>query len=126
MDTIYKRSFKNVLLWGLAVMVMAINSCAYESEDDLFGSNPCQPEITTYSDVIKPFIANNCALSNCHDGSNPALPNWGLLENVQTQALLIKERTGNRTMPPSSSGIVLTAKQIDDIACWVDNGAQNN
>lgn len=126
MNTIYKNSFNNVLLGGLAGMVMAINSCAYENEDDLFGSNPCQPEITTYSGVVKPIIANNCALSNCHDGSNAALPNWTIFENVQANALLIKKRTGNGTMPLQSSGIVLTAKQIDDIACWVDSGAQNN
>ncbi len=120
------RSLKNVLLWGLAGIGMVLNSCAYENEEELFGANPCQPEITTYSRVIEPIIANNCALPNCHDGSNPALPNWTILENVQANALEIKKRTGNRTMPPSSSGIVLTAKQIDDIACWVDNGAQNN
>jgi len=120
------RAIKIVFLWGLAVAVLGIKSCAYENEDDLFGINPCQPEITTYSGVIEPIIANSCALPNCHDGSNAALPNWTIFENVQAEAVEIKERTGNRTMPPSSSGIVLSAEQIDDIACWVDNGAQNN
>ncbi len=126
MDKIHLDSLKIALFWGLTGIGMAINSCAYENEDELFGSNLCQPEITTYSGVIEPFIANHCALPDCHNGSNPALPNWTILENVQANALLIKERTGNRTMPPSSSGIVLSVKQVDDIACWVDSGAQNN
>lgn len=120
------RILRYMLIWGLAGVGIAMNSCAYENEEELFGSNPCQPEITTYSGVVEPIIGNNCALATCHDGSNPGLPNWSILENVQAQAADIKERTGNRTMPPSSSGIVLTAKQIDDIACWVDSGAQNN
>ncbi len=107
-------------------MGMAVNSCVYENEEELFGSNPCQPEITTYSGVIEPIIANNCALPSCHDGSNPVLPNFTILENVQTNPLLFKNFSVTRTMPPSSSGIVLTVKQIDDIACWVDSGAQNN
>lgn len=117
---------KYMPIWALAGAGMLLNSCAYENEEELFGSNPCQPDVTTYSDVIEPIITNNCALANCHDGSNPALPDWSIVENVQAKAAEIKERTGNRTMPPSSSGIVLTAKQIDDIACWVDSGAQNN
>lgn len=115
-----------LLIWGLFGTGLALSSCAYENEDELFGSNPCQPASTTYSHVIEPIIKNNCALSKCHDGSNPAIPNWTILENVQANALEIKERTGNRTMPPSRSGVVLTAKQVDDIACWVDSGAQNN
>jgi hypothetical protein len=120
------RILKYMLIWGLAGVGIVIKSCAYENEEELYGINPCQPNLTTYSEVVEPIIANNCALPNCHNGSNPALPDWSILENVQASALKIKERTGNRTMPPSSSGIVLTAKQIDEIACWVDSGAQNN
>ena len=120
------RSFKNVFLWGLIGMGMVINSCAYENEEELFGSNPCHPEITTYSEVIEPIIANNCALPTCHDGSNAVLPNFTILENVQANQRLFKNYTNTRTMPPSNSGLVLTAKQIADIACWIDSGAQNN
>jgi hypothetical protein len=101
-------------------------SCAYENEEDLFGENPCVPELTTYSEVVEPIITANCALPSCHDGSNSTAPNWTVLENVQAHAQDIKERTGNRTMPPSSSGKILSAAQVADIACWVDNGAQNN
>ena len=103
-----------------------LQACAYENEEDLFGSNVCDPEQVTYSGVISPLITTNCAIPACHDGSNPALPNWSIYENVQANAQKIKERTANRTMPPSASGIILSAEQIDNIGCWVDNGAQNN
>lgn len=110
----------------IILLVKIMWSCAYENEDDLFGENPCEPELTTYSEVVEPIISSNCAIPSCHDGSNSAAPNWTIFDNVQAQAQDIKERTGNRTMPPSSSDKILTAAQIADIACWVDNGAQDN
>ena len=105
---------------------MLLTSCAYDNQEDLFGVNVCDPEETTYSEVVSPILTQNCTLAQCHDGSNPALPDWTIIENVQANAQLIKQRTGNRTMPPSNTGLVLTAEEISDIACWVDSGAQNN
>ena len=114
------------LVIGALFIIPGIFSCAYENEEELFGSNPCQPEVVTYSQVIEPILTNNCVMPLCHDGSNPLAPNWTVFENVRAHAQEIKERTGNRTMPPSTSGKILTAEQIDNIACWVDSGAQNN
>lgn len=112
---------------GIVLPTMAgMFSCAYENEEELFGSHICQPEIVTYNQVIDPILTNNCTLLFCHDGSDPAIPDWTVFENVQAHAPEIKERTGNRTMPPSTSGKILTAAEIDDIACWVNSGAQNN
>jgi hypothetical protein len=110
----------------LLPIVAGMFSCAYENEEDLFGSNTCQPQMVTYSQVIEPILTNNCTLLFCHDCSDPAIPDWTVFHNVQANAQEIKEHTGNRTMPPSNSGKILTAGEIDDIACWVDNGAQNN
>lgn len=101
-------------------------ACAYENEEELFGAIPCHPQVTTYSMVIEPILAENCALPSCHDGSNPSLPDWTVVENVQQQAEEIQQRTGNRTMPPSGSNKLLTSVQIANIACWVDNGALDN
>ena len=111
---------------SIVLLLTALISCENENEEELFGVNPCSPESATYSKTIEPIISANCAVPNCHDGSNQSIPDWTILENVQAQAALIKERTGNRTMPPSSSGLILLKEEIDDIACWVDNGAQNN
>lgn len=105
---------------------LLLPSCAYENEEELFGSKACQPEEITYSEVIQPIISSNCVRATCHDGSNPTAPDWTVLENIQARAPDIKQRTDDRTMPPSSSGLFLTAEQIGDIACWVDSGAPNN
>lgn len=110
----------------MLISFLMVQACAYESEEDLFGSKLCDPEQVTYSLVIAPLISTNCAITSCHDGSNANLPDWNIFDNVQASAQEIKERTGNRTMPPSASGLVLSSEEIDDIACWVENGAQNN
>jgi hypothetical protein len=104
---------------------MLFASCAYENEEELFGEKLCQPDIS-YQDTILPILTENCNIPGCHDGSNPQLPDWTVFENVQAYASEIKERTGDRTMPPSSSDKILSAQQVDDIACWVDSGARNN
>lgn len=119
-----KSTMNYFMVTGLLCLILG--SCASESEEELFGLQNCDPQQSTYSGVVQPIISTNCAVSGCHDGNTPGLPNWNIFDNVQANAALIKERTSNRTMPPSSSGITLTAEKINSIACWVDSGAQNN
>jgi len=77
----------------------------------------------SYNGVIKDIIGTNCATSGCHNGDNGPTINWLQLSNVQRDALNIKTRTANHTMPPVGS---LTQDEIDKIACWVDDGAKAN
>lgn len=72
---------------------------------------------------IQPVLNTNCAIPNCHDGSNTNLPNFTDAATVRANAANIKTRTGNQSMPPSSSGRSLTNEEIRRIACWVDDGA---
>lgn len=81
--------------------------------------------ITSYADVIAPIISSSCNLPTCHDGSNASVPSWAILSNVQDKASEIKDRTGNRSMPPDSQP-PLDQEEIDVIACWVDLGAKDN
>lgn len=101
-------------------------SCAYDKEEELFGSSSCNPGEITYEAVIRPLLTEFCNIPDCHDGSNPAISNWGVFENVQMNANSIKEHTADRSMPPTNSGKILSTAQISDIACWVENGAHNN
>lgn len=119
---------QNLRIFDCIVCLVALctSSCAYDNEEDLFGESPCNGQQATYSQVIQPIITSKCAIPGCHEGSNASLPDWRVFNNVQSNAAAIKERTGNRTMPPSNAGVQLTASEINDIACWVDSGAQNN
>lgn len=75
----------------------------------------------SYAGSIKDIIETNCAISGCHNGNiSPDLRSFG---SIQASAGRIKARTGNRSMP---RGRTLTQAQIDQIACWVDDGALDN
>jgi hypothetical protein len=71
--------------------------------------------------AVKAIVSSNCAISGCHNGS--VSPNLTVDANIQDRAGRIKARTGAMTMPPSASGITLSAQEIETIACWVDDGA---
>jgi len=75
----------------------------------------------SFAASIAPIIENNCAVSDCHNGSQ--FPDFRVLKNVRDNAAQIKALTGDRTMPQEGS---LTQQQIDMIACWVDDGAREN
>jgi hypothetical protein len=80
----------------------------------------------SYSAVIKPLITKTCALSNCHASGGPVadLSAW---VGANQYAAGIKTKTADGSMPkPPQPGGSLTADQIKQIACWVDEGALNN
>lgn len=82
-------------------------------------------EVTVPSDVgfeeIKALVTASCAVSGCHAGN--IAPDLRVDQNILDRAERIGTRTGNRSMPPSSSGRSLTQNQIDAIRCWIDDGA---
>ncbi len=75
----------------------------------------------SWENDIEAIITTNCALQNCHGGSQS--PDFREFSNVADNAARIKTRTGNGTMPP---GGALPDDQVEAIACWVDDGAPNN
>lgn len=75
----------------------------------------------SFANTIQPIIQHNCAVSDCHNGSQ--FPDLRVFKNIQDNASLIKTLTSNRTMPKEGT---LTQEQINAIACWVDDGAPNN
>jgi hypothetical protein len=89
------------------------------------GSNATTGSRVSYADDIRPILDTNCQLSGCH-GSAAGIPSWATYATVSANAAAIKTNTGNKTMPPASSGRSLTDEEIQKIADWVDDGAQNN
>ena len=79
----------------------------------------------SYQTQIKPILEASCTrFSGCH-GSGTGSRDWTNFANVKREATLIKTRTGNRSMPISPAPS-LTQQEIDAIACWVDDGANEN
>jgi len=79
------------------------------------------PEVF-YANQIRPIIDNNCQFSPCH-GSDSSIPSWETYANVKAKAAIIKTQTGNGSMPPTGP---LSAGDVQLIADWVNQGAQDN
>jgi hypothetical protein len=79
----------------------------------------------SYKNTIKTIIDTRCNTTGCHNGDIGASRDWRSYNLVKTNALNIKGRTGSKEMPPQSA-TPLTAEQISQIACWVDDGALDN
>ncbi len=107
--------FFRILLLGL---IFAMESCS--SEDEVPPTFDCTG--VNWSATISPIISNSCAIAGCHVPGT-GRQNFLDLATVQANASEIKIRTGNRTMPQTGT---LTADQISQIACWVDDGAVDN
>ncbi|HYG40183.1 MAG TPA: SprB repeat-containing protein [Cytophagales bacterium] len=76
----------------------------------------------SFATVIKPIIDGNCAVSGCHVQGGQS-PNFTSFNNIKSNAAMIKIKTGDRSMPKVGS---LTEQEIQQIACWVDDGALQN
>ncbi len=75
----------------------------------------------TFSGTIKSIVETKCAINDCHNGNQ--YPDFRVLKNIQDNAMQVKALTGDGTMPQEGS---LTQTQINQIACWVDDGAPDN
>jgi uncharacterized membrane protein len=76
----------------------------------------------SFTETIQPVITNSCAVSGCHNGSQH--PDLRMLANIQVNKDIIRSRTQSGSMPPG--GRTITQQEIDDIACWIADGAQDN
>ncbi|MEK6781454.1 MAG: hypothetical protein AABY93_07095 [Bacteroidota bacterium] len=77
----------------------------------------------SYANDIKTILDTKCNISGCHNGSLGSTRDWSTYATAKANASGIQSRTANKTMPP---GTPLTQNQIDQITCWVDDGALNN
>jgi mono/diheme cytochrome c family protein len=112
-----------VLVFSLMV------TCAYDSEEDLFGQNDCSDDEVSYRTDIIPILQNNCF--GCHgEGINTGgvtLEGYGnTLKYVENGRLLgaIKRESGFSPMPQGAA--MLPECPIRQIESWIDDGAANN
>ncbi len=93
----------------------------------------CSPDTIYFQDVLPLFISA-CAGSGCHDAATKA-KNYQLISysTVISRGIVagnannstIYAEIANGSMPPRSSGIVMTAAQKALIANWINKGAKN-
>jgi hypothetical protein len=97
-----------------AVTVVDATNCQTSASVTVARNGP------SFSASISAIIANNCATSRCHDGSRS--PNLTSYSNIKASASSIVSAI-NSNMPPGGG---LTSTQINEITCWVNDGAPNN
>ncbi len=73
----------------------------------------------SYKTTIQPMIEAKCL--PCHAGSQA--PNLSTFSGLSRNAARVKEEVVARRMPLGGS---LTSEQIQQISCWIDNGALDN
>lgn len=72
---------------------------------------------------IAPVLSANCAVSGCHNGT--VFPNLSATNEIISNASQILSRTSSGNMPPGSRQD-LSQTQIDQIACWIEDGTKDN
>ncbi|MBR06714.1 MAG: hypothetical protein CMP48_03425 [Rickettsiales bacterium] len=78
---------------------------------------------TSLANEVMPIIEANCAVNGCHGTSQQPVLNTKAA--VMASASRIGVRTSAGTMPPAGR-TPLTQEQIDQIACWANDGAPDN
>jgi len=76
----------------------------------------------SWKDDILPIMQTRCAITGCHNGVSRT-NDWRIYTQVKANAAEIRKRTQNKSMPFDTE---MPQASIDLIACWVDEGAQNN
>ncbi len=124
----YQLTFNNKVESSLEVLALnsglyqAIISDAQMCEYVTTVTIPQGMTTTSWSLDIKSIIDTRCAKPICHVAGT-GRSDLSKLENVQQLATQIKTRTQNGSMPFDEP---MPNSQIQLIACWVNDGAQNN
>jgi uncharacterized membrane protein len=115
--------------WICTFILLVFAACSSESEDSLPPPPPpsetCEDMNVSLVQDVLPIIQQNCAVSGCHVAGTGRV-DFTIKENVIQNASLIRTNTQSGIMPPPGSGKSLTAAEKETIACWVQNGAQDN
>lgn len=115
--------------WICTVCMIIFLACSSESEDALppppTPSQDCEDKDVSLAQDVIPIIQQNCAVSGCHVAGTGRV-NFTVKANIVQNASLIRTNTQSGIMPPAGSGSSLSAEQKAAIACWVQNGANDN
>lgn len=132
---------KAVLSFGILLGIAA--GCVHEPP--IAPSNPavstsCDPDTVYFQNDILPLLTSNCAMSGCHDAGTAAdnviLTDYASI--IQTAEVrpgdagdselyeVLTETDPDKKMPPPSSGLSLSAQEIQMVAKWINQGALNN
>ncbi len=121
---------KRILI--LIAIICIISGCYYDKAQNLYpstGNDSCVLTNVTYSAVVQPIIAQNCAIGGCHDATSSNgffLYDYALVQAQATNGQLVGTITHANNYPTMPLSGSLTTCQIKQITAWVNAGALNN
>ena len=106
--------------------LVALASC--KKDDDSGGDGGIDCDTVKFSTTIAPLLQNNCTNVGCHDvGSaltNGDYTTYAGIETVAKNDTMRQKVLIDMTMPKGTA--VLTQTQLDQVECWLDDGALDN
>ena len=103
-----------------------LDGCYYDHAETLYHISPvdCTQLAATFSQEIAPLISSRCATTGCHNSAAAGSVVLLTYDQISAKADRIQQRVAmDKTMPPGGG---LSAVQLNQIQCWVANGAKNN
>jgi hypothetical protein len=108
----------------IVLIVVLVNACKKDSENNNSQPVDCSTITTTFSGSVLPLMTSSCAKSGCHNtGSSNgpgALTNYTQIFNSRVR---IREVVAGGQMPQDAT---FSGTQKAIITCWIDAGAPNN
>lgn len=137
---------KNLMMLGVIGALLGSVGCKHEAlvpfVDDTLPDTTlgCTPGTVYFVNDVLPIFNSSCAMSGCHSAASAqdgvVLDNFANIMNTgkikpndpgdSEVYEVITENDPDKIMPPPSSGITLTAQQINTIYVWIAQGAKNN
>jgi hypothetical protein len=120
---------KKILLFLAAAPLFA--GCYNDKADQLYpvpATAPiCDTSAVSYSKTVLPLLSANCSLSGCHDGTGKAVGVFTTYAGAITDTgVMVSYLTGASGDPMPKNANPLSTCNIDKIAAWIAQGAQNN
>ncbi len=120
---------KNNRLLIFLLLLLGVQSCYYDVEEEIYPSTECMTTDVTYSTVVLKIIQKNCY--QCHDEANNfggvTLEGYdnlkGFVDNNQLLGV-IRHESGFSPMPQNRAKLLDC--DIEKIETWISAGALNN
>jgi len=118
-----------LLIFFLIISSLALTSCYYDSEEELYSGSACDTTNVTYSGTIQPILATNC--NSCHTGTT----GQGGVSLSSYDELMVHVNSGvfRKTVnhEPGATPMPYNMAKLPDcellkINAWINNGAPNN
>jgi hypothetical protein len=127
-----KKRLPFLFLWMVVLVsgLYLLPGCYYDVEEELYPNNaPCDTTNVTFSLSVKPILDADC--NSCHGSTSPQggiiLDTYnGVLNHVNSGALLGAIRHDNGFLAMPQGGSKLSNCKIQTIEKWVADGALNN